>query len=228
MIHLHDVCKSYHTGTLIVDVLHNINLLIEKGEFVAIMGTSGSGKSTLMNLMGLLDHPTSGSLHFNGQDISLVSDYSKSKLRNAHVGFVFQQFHLLPRLNALENVELPLIYAGERKNERTRKAKVALDKVGLSDRIKHLPNELSGGQRQRVAIARAIVNSPDFLLADEPTGALDTRTGEQIMELLRQLNDDGNTVIVVTHDSEIAAYTDRVIVLKDGQITEDRRASICS
>lgn len=219
MIVLENVVKSYPVAGEDLVVLKKINLTIHKGEFVAIMGPSGSGKSTLMNIIGCLDQPTSGNYYLNGK---LVSDYNDKELahvRNQSVGFVFQQFQLLPRLTALENVELPMIYAGMDKKTRLIKAKEALEKVGLADRMNHLPNELSGGQKQRVAIARALVNNPDIILADEPTGALDTKTGKQIMEMFQALHQEGTTIIVVTHEAEVAAYAERTIFVRDGAIT---------
>lgn len=223
MMKLSEITKVYGTGTLEVPVLHGIDLMIEDGEFVAIMGPSGSGKSTLMNIIGFLDRPTSGMFELNGDEVGLVKEKKLAKLRNEHVGFVFQQFFLLPRLNALKNVESPLIYAGVSKRERNERAREMLEKVGLVDRMKHLPSQLSGGQKQRVAIARALVNHPSIILADEPTGALDSETSKQIMELLVKLNEEGRTVIIVTHEEEVAAYTKRVITLRDGKITDDRR-----
>jgi putative ABC transport system ATP-binding protein len=220
---LNRIEKVYGSGDLQVPVLHGIDLTIEDGEFIAIMGPSGSGKSTLMNIIGFLDVPTSGSFELNGEEIREAKQKRLAKLRNEHIGFVFQQFYMLPRQNALKNTEEPLIYAGVSKKERREKAKQMLTKVGLEDRMKHLPNELSGGQKQRVAIARAMINNPTILLADEPTGALDSKTSEQIMELFVQLNKEGKTVIVVTHEEEVASYANRVIILRDGVITEDRR-----
>ncbi|CAM4094352.1 ABC transporter ATP-binding protein [Lederbergia lenta] len=220
---LSEITKVYGDGSLKVPVLHGIDLSIEDGEFVSIMGPSGSGKSTLMNIIGFLDYPSAGIFELNGEKIGSVKEKKLAKLRNEHIGFVFQQFFLLPRLNALKNVESPLVYAGIPRRERTKRAKEMLEKVGLGDRMGHLPNQLSGGQKQRVAIARALVNNPSIILADEPTGALDSKTSEQIMQLLVQLNKEGKTVIIVTHEEEIAAYTNRIITLKDGLITDDRR-----
>ncbi|MCJ8008307.1 ABC transporter ATP-binding protein [Lederbergia wuyishanensis] len=226
MMKLSEITKVYGNGALQVPVLHDINLTIEDGEFVAIMGPSGSGKSTLMNIIGFLDYATSGTYELNGEKIGKVKENKLARLRNEHIGFVFQQFFLLPRLNAQKNVESPLIYAGISKRERTERAKQMLEKVGLEDRMKHLPNQLSGGQKQRVAIARALVNQPSIILADEPTGALDSKTSQQIMQLLVQLNKEGKTVIIVTHEEEVAEYTNRIITLKDGRITDDRRKSL--
>lgn len=219
MIKLENVVKSYPVAGEDLIVLQDINLTIRKGEFVAIMGPSGSGKSTLMNIIGCLDKPTSGNYFLNGK---LVSDYDENelaKVRNQSIGFVFQQFQLLPRLTALQNVELPMIYAGVDKKTRIERAEEALKKVGLADRIDHLPNELSGGQKQRVAIARAIVNEPDIILADEPTGALDSKTGIQIMEMFRMLHAEGTTIILVTHEAEVARYAHRTIFVRDGMLT---------
>jgi putative ABC transport system ATP-binding protein len=223
MIRLQSVIKSYSLGKEQVEVLHGVQLHISKGEFTAIMGPSGSGKSTIMNIIGCLDKPTSGDYWLNNQ---LVSDYAEKELaqvRNRSIGFVFQQFQLLPRLNALQNVTLPMIYAGLSKKERNERAIEALEKVGLTDRMKHLPNELSGGQKQRVAIARAIVNQPQIILADEPTGALDTQTGRQIMELFTMLHKEGTTIILVTHEEEIAAYANQMIFVRDGMVTGSER-----
>lgn len=221
MIRLQSLKKSYTIGKEAVEVLKGIDLQINSGEFTAIMGPSGSGKSTLMNMIGCLDSPTSGEYYLNEL---LVSDYNENELarvRNESIGFVFQQFQLLPRLNALKNVELPMIYAGMKKKEREERAAEALLKVGLGDRMQHLPNELSGGQKQRVAIARAIVNEPDLILADEPTGALDSKTSVQIMDLFTMLNKEGTTIILVTHESEIARYAERTVFVRDGMITRE-------
>lgn len=223
MMKLSNIKKVYGSGSLQVSVLHGIDLEIADGEFVAIMGPSGSGKSTLMNIIGFLDNSSAGTYELNGEEIGAVKENKLAKLRNEHIGFVFQQFFLLPRLNALKNVESPLSYANVPKRARTERAKEMLEKVGLADRMTHLPNELSGGQKQRVAIARALVNNPTIILADEPTGALDSKTSAQIMNLLVELNEEGKTVIIVTHEEEIAAYADRIITLKDGLIIDDRR-----
>jgi putative ABC transport system ATP-binding protein len=221
MIRLQSIMKSYTIGKEQVDVLKGIDLHIKKGEFTAIMGPSGSGKSTLMNIIGCLDRPTNGEYYLNDHLISQYSENELARVRNQSIGFVFQQFQLLPRLNALRNVELPMIYAGMKKKEREERATEALIKVGLQDRIDHLPNELSGGQKQRVAIARAIVNNPDLILADEPTGALDTKTSIQIMELFTMLNREGTTIILVTHESEVAQYAQRKVFVRDGLVMED-------
>lgn len=226
MMKLNNIKKSYGTGELTVAVLHGIDLEIADGEFVAIMGPSGSGKSTLMNIIGFLDYPSSGNYYLNEKEINSVKEDDLAKLRNQNIGFVFQQFFLFPRQNALKNVESPLIYSGVNRNERNKRATKMLQKVGLSERMTHLPSELSGGQKQRVCIARALINNPEIILADEPTGALDSKTSEQIMELLVELNNEGKTVIIITHEEEIAAYTDRIITLKDGLIIEDRRTDV--
>lgn len=226
MMKLSNISKIYKSGKLEVPVLHDINLEIDDGEFIAIMGPSGSGKSTLMNIIGFLDSPTSGDYELNGEKITAFHENQLAGLRNKHIGFVFQQFFLLPRLNAIKNVEAPLVYADIKKRERVMRAEEMLAKVGLADRTRHLPNELSGGQKQRVCIARALVNNPEVILADEPTGALDSKTGLQIMELFTQLNEEGKTVIVVTHEEEIAAYANRTIFLRDGVITEERRLDV--
>ena len=218
MIYLEDVSKAYKLGKEDMYVLKHVDVQIEEGEFVAIMGPSGSGKSTLMNIIGCLDQATSGTFLFDGEDISNFEDTQLSHVRNSSIGFVFQQFQLLPRLTALKNVELPLIYAGIGKKERQLRATQALEKVGLEERMGHLPNALSGGQKQRVAIARAIVNEPKLILADEPTGALDTKTSVTIMEQFKQLNEEGTTIVLVTHEPEIAQYADRTIFVRDGEI----------
>lgn len=221
MIRLEKIVKSYTIGKEDIPVLKNIDLSVSKGEFVAIMGPSGSGKSTLMNIIGCLDRPTSGNYWLDGERVSEYDDTKMAKVRNRSIGFVFQQFQLLARLNALKNVELPMVYAGIPKKEREKRAEAALEKVGLADRMTHLPNELSGGQKQRVAIARAIVNKPAIILADEPTGALDTKTGVSIMEQFRALNEEGTTLVIVTHEPEIAEYAKRTIVVRDGMIVRE-------
>ncbi|MCY7688312.1 ABC transporter ATP-binding protein [Bacillus sp. CNPSo 3703] len=222
MIQLSNVTKSYEVAEETFDVLSEVDLVIGKGEYMSIMGPSGSGKSTLMNIIGCLDHPTSGQYHFHGMELSAAKDQELAVIRNRSIGFVFQQFYLLPRLNARRNVELPMIYAGISQKERKERAEMALEKVGLADRMKHMPNELSGGQKQRVAIARAIVNEPELILADEPTGALDSKTSGSIMEQFTKLNEEGTTVVLVTHEEEIAAYTNRIVVVRDGRLAQDR------
>ncbi|WP_303973395.1 ABC transporter ATP-binding protein [Streptococcus merionis] len=221
LIEISQITKSYQNGDQELRVLKDIDLTIQEGEFVAIMGPSGSGKSTLMNIIGLLDKPTSGSYDLEGKAVDSLDEKALAKVRNRQIGFVFQQFFLLSKLNALQNVELPLIYAGVSANKRRKSAEQFLEKVELAERMHHLPSELSGGQKQRVAIARALVNNPAIILADEPTGALDTKTGAQIMDLLTELNHEGKTIIMVTHEPEIAEYATRRIVLRDGIITED-------
>ncbi len=220
IIELSNIFKSYQNGKLEVPVLKDISLQIDKGEYVAIMGASGSGKSTLMNIVGCLDRPTKGEYLFEGENIFGYSDKALSDLRLNKIGFVFQSFHLLPGQNAISNVMLPLQYAGVPKKDRREIAAQVLDRVGLGDRMNFKPNQLSGGQCQRVAIARAMVNKPDILLADEPTGALDSKSGEQIMELFSKLNDEGVTVVMITHEAEIAQHAKRIIHIKDGQIIE--------
>ncbi|MBU8573053.1 ABC transporter ATP-binding protein [Bacillus sp. FSL M8-0266] len=222
MIQLSNVTKSYEVAQESFDVLSEVDLVIEKDEYMSIMGPSGSGKSTLMNIIGCLDRPTTGQYHFQGRELSAAKDQDLAVIRNQFIGFVFQQFHLLPRLNARRNVELPMIYAGISQKERKERAEMALEKVGLTDRMKHMPSELSGGQKQRVAIARAIVNKPQLILADEPTGALDSKTSFSIMEQFTKLNEEGTTIVLVTHEEEIAAYTNRTVVVRDGRLVEDR------
>jgi len=221
VIEIHNIVKNYQIGTVIVRALRSVTLNINKNEYVAIMGPSGSGKSTLMNLLGCLDTPTSGSYILNGTDVSKMDDDFLAEIRNKEIGFVFQTFNLLPRYTALENVTLPLIYAGIPKTEREKMAIETMDHVGLGDRMTHKPNELSGGQRQRVAIARALVNNPSIILADEPTGNLDSKTSIDIMDLLDDIHRNGNTVIVVTHEGDIARHAARIIRLFDGEIAED-------
>lgn len=223
LIEIKDLRKSYSLGENEIPVIHGINLNIEKNEYVAIMGPSGSGKSTLMNILGCLDTASSGHYYLNNIDVSTLDDDALSLTRNREIGFIFQNFNLLPRLNAIQNVELPLVYAGLSVNERREKALKALERVGLSDRLHHKPTELSGGQRQRVAIARALVTNPGILLADEPTGALDSKTGVEIMRLFDELHKEGNTIILITHEQEIADYAHRNIYLKDGMIHSDEQ-----
>ena len=223
LIDLKNVSKSYLNGDQELQVLKDVHLEVEEGEFVAIMGPSGSGKSTLMNIIGMLDRPTSGEYYLEGEEVAKLSEKKLAKVRNQQIGFVFQQFFLLSKLNALQNVELPLIYAGVSQSKRKALAEQYLKKVELETRMHHLPSELSGGQKQRVAIARALVNHPSIILADEPTGALDTKTGEQIMELLTELNREGKTIIMVTHEPEIAAFAKRQIVIRDGVISSDSK-----
>lgn len=218
-----DLWKIYQLGKTQVEALRGVNLEIEKGEYVAIMGPSGSGKSTLMNLLGCLDTPTKGKYYLEDRDVSSLSDDELALIRNKKIGFVFQSFHLLPRTSALHNVELPLIYAGLARKERIKRAIKALEEVDLADRIHHHPSELSGGERQRVAIARALVNDPSIILADEPTGNLDSKTGAEILDLFDRIHRKGNTVIVVTHDPEVAARAERIIHLKDGRIEKEER-----
>ena len=223
LIELKGINKTYKNGDQELRVLKDIDLEVEKGEFVAIMGPSGSGKSTLMNVIGLLDRPTSGDYFLEGQEVGNLSEKKLARVRNEQIGFVFQQFFLLSKLNAFQNVELPLIYAGVHPAKRKEIAEQYLEKVELGSRMHHLPSELSGGQKQRVAIARALVNQPAIVLADEPTGALDTKTGEQIMDLLTKLNQEGKTIIMVTHEPEIAAFANRRIVIRDGVISSDSK-----
>lgn len=220
MIEMQHLDKSYWADKTEVPVLKDICLSVKEGEYVSIMGPSGSGKSTLMNIIGCLDVPSAGTYLLNGEDISEKSDKDMSKLRNSTIGFVFQNFNLLPRETALENVALPLLYGGVGRKERTERARVELEKVGLGDRLSFFPTQLSGGQKQRVAIARAMVGKPKLLLADEPTGALDTASGKQIMELFRELNKQGVTIVMITHEPEIAAYADRTLYIRDGELSE--------
>jgi putative ABC transport system ATP-binding protein len=216
-----DLWKTYQMGTEEVHALRGVSIQIERGEYVAIMGPSGSGKSTLMNLIGCLDTPTKGSYLLNGKQVSHMNDDELARIRNEEIGFVFQTFNLLPRATALHNVELPLIYAGVAAKARGERANEVLDRVELADRKSHRPNEMSGGQRQRVAIARALVNNPSILLADEPTGNLDSKTGVEIMTLFRRLHDAGNTIVLVTHEADVAAHAARAIHLRDGQVEKD-------
>ena len=221
VIEIEGVTKLYRMGSETIHALRGVNVKIHRNEYLAIMGPSGSGKSTLMNMLGCLDTPTAGRYEFNGKNVATMVDDELAEIRNREIGFVFQTFNLLPRSNALHNVELPLIYAGLGRHDRIEKARRALTNVGLGDRMSHRPNELSGGQRQRVAIARALVNSPSIILADEPTGNLDSRTGEEIMELFEQLYGQGNTIIVVTHEEDIARHARRIVRLRDGFIESD-------
>lgn len=221
IIETHNISKVYKMGTNIVNALQSVSIDIDRGEYVAFMGPSGSGKSTLMNIVGCLDSPTEGTYMLNNQLVSEMTENELAQVRNKEIGFVFQTFNLLPRASALENVALPLIYAGYAKSERNEMAMGALESVGLADRWHHKPNELSGGQRQRVAIARALVNSPSIILADEPTGNLDTKTSADIMGLFQELHDHGNTIIMVTHEDDIAHYAHRITRLRDGLIEKD-------
>jgi len=218
VISLDKIVKNYYIGSIVVEALRSVDVEIKTNEYVAIMGPSGSGKSTLMNLVGALDTPTSGAYILNGTDVSKMDDNRLAEIRNQEIGFIFQTFNLLPRYTALENVTLPLIYAGMGKTDRVAKATKTLEEVGLGDRMDHRPNELSGGQRQRVAVARALVNNPSIILADEPTGNLDSKTSADIMKLFGQIHEKGNTIILVTHEEDIARYAHRIIRLLDGEI----------
>ena len=218
ILKLTDICKDYIQGKEPVRVLKNVNLTVERGEYIAIMGPSGSGKTTLMNIIGCLDVPTSGTYELDGKNLQNLSDNDLADIRNRHLGFVFQSFHLMPKMDALDNVELPLLYAGVSLKERRERAEEALNAVGLAERIHFLPNQMSGGQCQRVAIARAMVGKPDLLLADEPTGALDTKSGQQIMEIFRNLSKDGMTILMITHAPEIAACANKTYHILDGEL----------
>lgn len=221
MLEVKDLIKIYKTGDLEFTALKNVNLKIEKGEFTAIMGASGSGKSTLMNILGCLDKMNSGKYILNGRDISILSGDELAYIRNKEIGFVFQSFNLIPRISLLDNVQLPMMYAGIPAKLRKEKALYALEKVGLSDRVRHLPNEISGGQKQRAAIARAIVNSPAVIMADEPTGNLDSKSSEDIMKIFEDLNNEGATILMVTHETDIANHTNRIVRFRDGEIVSD-------
>ena len=223
LIEARSLVKTYRMGDQVVQALNDVSLVIGEGEFVAIMGASGSGKSTLMNIIGCLDRPSAGTLHLAGEEVEGLDGDALASIRNRRIGFVFQQFNLLPRTSALDNVALPMVYAGVKPAERRERALAALQRVGLGERGEHTPAELSGGQQQRVAIARALVNKPSLILADEPTGALDTHTSEDIMRLLSELNAQGLTIVMVTHESDIAAWARRRIVFRDGGIVEDQR-----
>lgn len=226
VIQIRDLKKIYKMGSSVVKALNGVTFKVERNEYIAIMGPSGSGKSTLMNMIGCLDTPTSGEYYLNGSSVSQMDDNELASIRNREIGFVFQTFNLLPRVDCLQNVELPLIYSGMKSSERKDRARETLEKVGLGDRTHHKPNELSGGQRQRVAIARALVNKPSILLADEPTGNLDTKTGVEIMELFEELYRAGNTILLVTHEEDIAEHARRVIRLRDGVIESDRTIAL--
>ncbi len=221
VLRLEDISKSYRLGRLVVPVLHGINLAINGGEFAAIMGPSGSGKSTLMNLIGCLDRPTAGKIIISDMDISLLSDTELARIRGRKIGFVFQTFNLVSRLTALKNVELPMVYQDAPKLQRIKRASMLIEMLGIGDRMNHKPAELSGGQRQRVAIARALANEPEILLADEPTGNLDSKTGQEIMQIFKKLHSEGRTILMVTHDEKLALNCDRIIKLKDGRIEND-------
>jgi len=227
VIELDGISKSYRIGTEEVAVLQDVNLRVAAGEFVALLGPSGSGKTTLMNIIGCLDAPTTGAYWLDGQEVSALSPDQVAKIRNLKIGFVFQNFYLLPRMTALRNVELPMVYASRSRAVRRERARALLEQVGLEDRVSHRPNELSGGQKQRVAIARAMANEPPILLADEPTGSLDSQTSQQILRLIQEINVGGTTVVLITHDEAIAAYARRIIRIRDGRVESDREVVPC-
>ena len=224
VIELKDIMKTYHMGDSVVHALYHVNLKIEPGEFTSIMGPSGSGKSTMMNILGCLDRPTSGEYFLDGKEIAGYNDDELAHTRNAKIGFVFQNFNLLAKLTAQENVALPLVYAGIDEKERMERAKKALEAVGLGERLEHKPMEMSGGQRQRVAIARALINNPAIIMADEPTGNLDTKSSYEIMDIFKKMNESGKTVVMVTHEPDIAEQTKRILVMRDGQLVSDERS----
>lgn len=224
VIELKDIMKTYHMGDSVVHALYHVNLKIEPGEFTSIMGPSGSGKSTMMNILGCLDRPTSGEYFLDGKEIAGYNDDELAHTRNAKIGFVFQNFNLLAKLTAQENVALPLVYAGIDEEERMERAKKALEAVGLGERLEHKPMEMSGGQRQRVAIARALINNPAIIMADEPTGNLDTKSSYEIMDIFKKMNESGKTVVMVTHEPDIAEQTKRILVMRDGQLVSDERS----
>jgi putative ABC transport system ATP-binding protein len=223
VINLNKISKKYEMGEEEFYALKDVSLKISKGEFVAIIGPSGSGKSTLMHIIGLLDKPTMGEVYLESEEVHNLSEIKQAELRNKHIGFIFQIFNLLPRTSALENVEMPLIYSGVPKSQRDQRAIKALEIVGLKDKLQNKPSQLSGGQQQKVAIARALINNPSLILADEPTGNLDSKSGEEILSLLSKLNNEGNTIVVVTHDADIARRAKRIITIKDGEITNDKK-----
>ena len=222
VINLRDIVKTYSIGDIAVHALRGVSLTVERGEFVAIMGASGSGKSTLMNIIGCLDVPTRGHFWLDGVDVRELDEYDLARVRSRKIGFIFQSFNLVPRTSAIANVELPLVYAGIPPRERRERAIEALERVGLADRMSHLPTELSGGQQQRVAVARAVVTNPALVLADEPTGNLDSASAEEVLEMFRQLNADGRTVVLITHELDVAASAQRIVRLRDGEVVEDR------
>ena len=224
ILEMHDICKDYPMGKSVNHILKHIDLVVEEGEYLAIMGPSGSGKSTMMNILGCLDRPTSGEYFLDGKEIAGYDDDELAHTRNAKIGFVFQNFNLLAKLTAQENVALPLVYAGVDEEERMERAKKALEAVGLGDRLEHKPMEMSGGQRQRVAIARALINNPAIIMADEPTGNLDTKSSYEIMDIFKKMNESGKTVVMVTHEPDIAEQTKRILVMRDGQLVSDERS----